>query len=301
MTRRCVPCVVGVLAIASIARAQPATSPTEQLAFDRPEAWAQAYFTSVSLFTGLATAASDKPGSIRVQLEGGWIPPLSASQEVVGFAGTAAENLNTAPILIRPRVQIGLPGRFSVIVGGVPPIRAFGVTPKLLDLAVEWAMVDSPTWRFAWRGHAQTGTVTGAFTCPASVVGLPPGGSGNPTGCEAPSDDVATLRYAAIEFDAARHLARLGNLTPHVAFSVNRIESRFQVEAHTFGSLDQTLLETGGVTWSISTGAAIPIGSRVEVAADAFYTPLDVRRPATAPPSVDSLFNVRALVSYQLR
>jgi hypothetical protein len=292
--------VIAVLSASGV-RAQSIAAPTEHLAFDRPEAWAQEYFTSVSFLTGLGGAAPVAAGSVRVQLEGGWIPSLTATQERVGFAGTASEDLNKAPVFIRPRVQIGLPARLSVVVGAVPPIHAFGVTPRLLDLAVEWAMVDSTAWRFAWRAHGQTGTVTGAFTCPATAVPLPAGGAGNPTGCDAPSSDAATLRYGAIEFDAARRFARLRSLTPHVAVSINDIHSQFQVDAHTFGSIDRTLLETGGVTWSISTGAAMPIGSRVEIAADAFYTPLTVQRSAILARTTDGLFNVRVLASYRIR
>jgi hypothetical protein len=292
---------VCVVALTATARAQSITSPTEHLAFDRPEAWAQEYFTSVSFLTGLGVAAPDVPGSIRIQLEGGWIPSLNASQEQVGFAGTASEDLNKAPLLLRPRVQVGLPARFSVVVGGVPPIRAFGVTPRLFDLAVEWAMVEGPAWRLAWRAHGQTGTVTGAFTCPPGIVSLPPGGPGNPSGCQATSSDVATLRYGALEFDAARRVARLQSLTPHVAISINDIHSQFQVDALTFGRTDRTMLDTGGVTWSISTGAAMPIGQRLEIAADAFYTPLAVQRSVLAPRTIDGLFNVRVLASYRLR
>ncbi|HZT75950.1 MAG TPA: hypothetical protein VFA27_04780 [Vicinamibacterales bacterium] len=55
--------------LAASASAQTTASPTEHLAFDRPEAWAQEYFTSVSFLTG---PAADAPGSVCVQLEGGW-------------------------------------------------------------------------------------------------------------------------------------------------------------------------------------------------------------------------------------
>jgi hypothetical protein len=40
---------------------------------------------------------------------------------------------------------------------------------------------------------------------------------------------------------------------------------------------------------------------RVAFTVDAFYTPLWVRRTATAPRTNDGLFNVRALLSYTLR
>lgn len=82
---------------------------------------------------------------------------------------------------------------------------------------------------------------------------------------------------------------------------MNDIHSRFQVDALTFGRIDQSMLETGGLTWSISTGAAIPIGRRVEVSADAFYTPLTVQRSAFVPPTREGLFNVRVIASYRIR
>lgn len=290
-----------MVAFAASASAQPVIAPTENLAFDRPEAWAQQYFTSVSFLTGLGAATPERPGAVSVQLESGWIPALKPAQEQVGFAGTASEDLNKAPIFFRPRVRIALPGRFAVIAGGVPPVRAFGVTPRLAAVAVEWTMTETEAWRVLWRLHGQTGTVTGAFTCPDAVLTSPAGAAGNPTGCEARSADVATLRYGAIELETARRLDRLGDLAPHVAVAVNGIDSRFQVNARAFGRLDQTLLDTRGVTLSIAGGAAIPIKSRIAVAADAFYTPLLVRRRSAAPRTVDGLFNIRALISYRVR
>src|SRR5581483_5982897 len=138
----------------------------QDLPFDRPEAWAQQYFTTVSMLTGLGPATPERAGDVSIQLESGWIPSLSPSEERVGFSGTSAEDLNKAPVLFRPRVRVALPARFAVVVGGVPPVRAFGVTPRLVAAAVEWTMIDRRAWRASWRVHGQTGSVTGAFTCP---------------------------------------------------------------------------------------------------------------------------------------
>src|SRR5262249_9994646 len=154
------------------------------------------------------------PGSLSVQVESGWIPSMTAAQQHVGFAGTASEDLNKAPVFVRPRLRVALPARFAVIVGGVPPIHAFGVTPRLGGAAVEWPRVETGTWQLSWRAHGQPGNVTGAFTCPEAVLTAAPGSAGNPTGCETVSSDVATLRYGAIEFEAARSLSGLRNLTP---------------------------------------------------------------------------------------
>jgi len=272
----------------------------QDLPFDRPEAWAQQYFTTVSMLTGLGPATPEHPGDVRIQFEGGWIPPLSPSQQRVGFSGTASEDLNKAPVFFRPRVRVTLPARFAVVVGGVPPVRAFGVTPRLLAAAVEWTMIDSNRWRASWRVHGQTGSVTGAFTCPDAVVGAPDGSASNPTGCDARSSDIATLRYGAIEFEVARTLTRFGGITPHASVAVNGIDSRFQVNARTFGQPDNTLLTTKGVTEAFTGGVAVPLGSRFEASLDAFYSPLMVRRDLAAGHTVDGLFNVRGLISYRI-
>jgi hypothetical protein len=289
-----------LIGAAAGANAQTVITSVEQLTFDRPESWALQYFTSATLLTGLDTAQDERAGSITIGLETGWVPSLTPAQQRVGFSGTALQDLNKAPIVVRPRVRVGLPGRFALMAAGMPPIRAFGVTPRLFALALDWAMIDGDEWRVAWRAHGQTGTVTGAFSCPASVTAFPPGSPANPTGCEAESADAATLRYGGIEVETARRIARLSGLTPHVAVGVNAIAARYQVNARAFGDIDHTLLETSGVTWSASAGAALPINSHVTLSADMFYTPLMVRRTATAPRTNEGLFNVRALISYRL-
>ena len=286
--------------LAGSAAAQTVLAPTERLTFDRPESWALQYFTSASMLSGLGPDTSEARGGIRLEIESGWVPPLSAAQQQVGFAGTAAEDLNKAPLLLRPRVRIGVTERLTLIAGGVPPVHAFGVTPKLIDLGAEWTMIDGAHWRAALRAHGQTGTVTGAFTCPAGVVSAAPGSAGNPTGCQTTSDDAATLRYGAVEFAIARRLAGTA-VTPHASIALNAIDSHFQVDAHTFGRIDETALFTHGFTGSASAGASVPIGSRFVIVADMFYSPLMVQRTTTAPSALNGFLNVRALVSYRLR
>jgi hypothetical protein len=288
------------LTLAAHVGAQAVIAPTEQLAFDRPESWALQYFTSVSFLTGLGTVAQEDAGSISLQLESGWIPKLTADQGKVGFAGTADEDLNKAPVFFRPRVRVALPGHLAVIAAGNPPVRTFGITPRLAALALEWRMVDVHGWRLTWHAHGQTGTVTGAFTCPVAVLTSPPGSSGNPTGCETQSSDVVTLRYGALDFDAAYRIARASNLTPHLSVALNGIDSHFQVNAHTFGNIDRTSLYASGATWSVTGGAALPLGSRAALGADVFYTPLEVRRTVQVSRTTDGLFNVRGVVSYRI-
>jgi len=281
----------------------PATTTTtsagyvERLTFDRPEAWAMKYFVSSTMLSGLDVPGNHHPGSISVGLEAGWLPPMSTAQQRVGYYGSAPQDLNKAPIMMRPRVTVGLPGRIALTAAGNPPIRSFGVTPRLVSGAIEWAMIDRQDWRFTIRGHGQTGTVTGAFSCPARLMNLPPGSAGNPTGCTSVSNDIATLRYAGVEVAASR---RLGTVTPHLAVGVNYVDSQFEVRTEAFGQPDYSLLATAGWMMSTSAGIAYTLTERLSIAADAFYAPLKVRRTAGAPRTLESFLNARGLIVYRI-
>lgn len=256
------------------------------------------YFTSATALSGLSTPDSLKAGSLAIQFESGWLPTLSAAQERVGFNGTTPEDLNKAPVFLRPRVALGLPHQLSIIVAVDPPIRSFGVTPRLLALGIDGVMHDSGTWRFGWRAHGQIGTVTAAFTCPANVASFAPGSTNNPTGCTAESSDVTTLRYAGVELQAARRIGH--RLVPHAAAGANVVDNIFQTNAQTFGQPDHTRLQTTGLTLTTSTGIGYAVTERFTIAADLFYAPLTVRRTASSASSIDPMFNARALISYRV-
>jgi hypothetical protein len=281
----------------AIAQTSSASS-SGQIAFDRPEAWAMKYFTSATALSGLSTPDSPSAGSLAVQFEIGWLPTLSAAQERVGFDGTTPEDLNKAPVFLRPRVTIGLPRRLALIIAVDPPIRAFGVTPRLLALGIDGAIHDSGTWHFGWRAHGQIGTVTAAFTCPANVVPFAPGSTANPAGCTAESSDVTTLRYAGVELQAARRIGE--RFAPHAAAGANLVDNVFQTNAQTYGQPDHTRLQANGVTLMASAGIGYTVTKRVTIAADLFYAPLTVRRTLGSASSIDPMINARALISYRV-
>jgi hypothetical protein len=271
----------------------------EALAFDRPESWALKYFASVTLPSGLETPKARSPWSVSFGLDLAWIPSISETNRIVGFGGTKPEDLNKAPLFFRPRVTLGLPASFALTVAFNPPIETFGVTPKLLVLVLERPMVRSDAWSVGLRGYGQVGTVNGAYTCPAEVLGAAPGSPGNLYGCQAESSDTATLNYVGAEASFAH--AGLGRLRiePHAAIAVNYMNLVFQVDALTYGFEDHTRYTTDGFTFSSSAGVTIPLSSRFSTSVDVFYTPLTVQRPTGS--EIDSLFNVRALFTYRLR
>lgn len=300
IVRNAVATVIVCWALAGVPAPAFAQTPAAAgpIAFDRPEAWAMKYFTSATALSGLGTPDTVGPGSVAVQFEGGWLPTLSAAEERVGFNGTSPENLNQAPIVVRPRVAIGLPHHLQITAAVDPPIRAFGVTPRLLALGLDGVMHDSGTWRFGWRAHGQIGSVTAAVTCPPGVASFAPGSANNPAGCSSESSDTTSLRYAGMEWQVARRISR--RFVPHAAIGANLVDTVFQTGAVTYGELDRTRLQTRGVTVAVSAGAGYQISDRFSVALDLFYSPLTVRRSVSSPSTTDPLFNARALVSYRI-
>ena len=276
-------------------------APVERLGFSQPEAWAMKYFASTTLLSGLDIPRDSVPGSVTFGVELGQVPELSVEQQRVGFGGTKEEDLNSAPIFLRPRVAVELPWRLSFTVAFAPPVRFFGVTPRLIAAGLERPFYERAEWKLGWRAYGQVGTVQGAFTCPRAALAFPEGSPNNSYGCEAESADVATLRYIGGELSGSRRFTKMGGLTPHAAVAVNYVDSAFQVNAHTFGYLDHTRLETRGTTVSLSTGIGYELTQRFGLAVDLFYSPLEVRRGLGSPLSNDGLLNARALVSYRLR
>jgi hypothetical protein len=274
------------------------------LGFEQPEAWGLKYFASTTLLSGLQPPEPPEGhrfGSITVGLETSWLPTLDDGQRRIGFKGTVPEDLNKAPVLVRPVVRIGLPRKFSAVVAVPPPFQIFGVTPHLLAFGLERPLLERDRWTLSWRGYGQVGSVKGAFTCSHSVLSFAPGSPQNPTECVGKSADVASLRFAGSELQFAYKIPGRPKVVPHVAAGGNFIDGVFHVNAPVEDGLDHTRLWTRGGTFSGTAGVSYLVNNRVSFTVDVFYSPLWVQRNATAPRTNDGLFNVRALLSYSFR
>jgi hypothetical protein len=201
----------------------------------------------------------------------------------------------------RPSVRVGLPWRLTALASITPPIPAYGITPRLFAFGLERPIVERSQWTLGWRASGQVGSVKAAFTCPRQALGFPAGSSENPSGCVAPSADVASLRYAGTEAQFAYRIPKAPRLSPHLAAGVNFIDSAFQVNAQLATRLDHTRLWTRGTTYTGTAGVSYLFTNRIALTVDAFYTPLLVRRETAGPRTNDGLFNVRALLSYSFR
>lgn len=262
----------------------------EELAFDRPEAWALKYFAAATTFTPLAAPRERAPGALEFALEAGWVPYLDESQRRVGFRGTALEDLNKTPAYARPRLLVGLPAGFGVEVGWVPPVRLNGGKANLFNAALEKTFFDTAGGSLGLRAFGQLGHAKGDFTCPEDVVAEAPGSPGNPQGCNRRSEDSATLNDVGAALTGG---VKLGGATLHGALGATYNDLQFQVGAFTNGTPDNTLLATHGWTGWVAAGADFPVGAHASLSVEAFYSPLAVRRPPATESGNDGLFNVR--------
>jgi len=283
------------------AQTQSVAGPPEQLAFDRPESWALGHFTAATLLSGLETPVTRRPGEVSIGLEIGWLPRLSPSELRVGFDGFETEDLNKASFIPRPRVTVGLPARWSLIVAGTPPVRMFGVKAALLALGLERPLLETLRWTVGLRGYGQIGTANASFTCSASKLAFAPGAPGNTEGCEALSSDTATLRYVGAEASVAYQPRGPSRLSPHAAIGLAHVDDAFQVDALVFGYVDHTRMVTHGTIVSGSGGVTARLTPSLSLGLDVFYSPFRVSRSLGAPAQNDGFFNLRALVSYRLR
>jgi hypothetical protein len=298
----CVAACAGLIFTSpSPAAAQMVMNSVDHLSFDRPESWALKYFTAATLLGGLDTPRTRVPGSVSIGLEGGWMPALSSAQQTVGYNGIESLDLNKAPFIPRPRVVVALPARLSLVVAGVPPIPMFGLTAKLLAVALERPLYESPAMAIGLRVYGQVGTVRGAYTCPPKTLAFEAGAAGNLDGCQAVSSDTAALRYAGAEGSFAYRPDGMNRFSPHAAFGLTYMSVGFQVNALTFGMIDHTHYLSHGVTVSASAGVSYRISSRFGIGTDIFYSPLPVTRGPGAPTQNDGLLNIRTLITYRVR
>ena len=294
--------LVSLLVFSATALAQEVVQSTEHLNEDRPETWAMSYFSSVALLAGLGTPRTRDPGSFEIGFEADWIPKLSKSLRKVGFDGRKEEDLNKAPIFMRPRLTVGLPWKFALTLSYLPPIEVFGVEPNLFAFALERPLYERGPWTIGVRAYGQIGEIRGAFTCPNDVAQYPVGSPQNPFGCEQESNDIVTQRYGGLEFSGSyriERLERLRGLTPYIAVAGNFLDHKFRVRARTFGFADRRRLLADAWTFAASAGVTYPLTERLSLSLGVFYSPLWVTRPPETSSESNPLFNVRSMITYR--
>lgn len=279
--------------LVSPAGAQTIVDRSEQLNFDRPEAWAMAYMASSTLFSASRPASGVEIGKVTVGLEAGYIPRISTEKRRVGFDGIKREDLNKTRVFGRVRVAVGLPADFTLELGWTPPVEVNGVTPKnLFALALERPLFEGEHWRTAARIYHQQGSVRGDITCDRRTASFEPATPANPFGCLEPSNDRARLHYNGLEISGAWTPAD-GRLEPFAAFAFTRAKPRVRVKSETLAGSDRSLLTTRGNLYTGSLGLVWRPAPKWELVSIFSYTPLNVRRPPERTRSRDDFWTAR--------
>lgn len=287
-----------LLGMASTLNGQPRD---EDLAFDRPEAWAMRYFTAAGLMQGSLPPSRLGKGQFALGFDVANVPTLSKSERTVGFNGTKEENMNKAPLIARPLVHYGLSDRFSLTAAYVPPVEIFDrLKTHLAGLFVNVQAVRSDRFMVGVRLGGQWSEARGDFTCAADIAGVMDPEI-NPFGCVEPSNDTFTSLTATAEawVDYRLRTTLPADLFLSVAYSYADLE--FDVNALWQGGFrDQRRLSTSGEIWSFSGGVNVTLSDKLSASLAIVHVPLDVRRPPEFSLETNSLTHFRLSVNLLL-
>jgi hypothetical protein len=172
---------------------------SDDLAFDRPEAWAMKYFAAVGVMQGNGPPLGLGKGQWALGFEISNIPHLDKAQRTVGFNGTKEEDLNKSPILARPLVHYGVTERFSLTGSYVPPVEVFnGLKTHLVGFSANYDLIRGERHIWSVRLIGQWSEAKGDFTAPKEIVGNPDPEE-NPFEAIAPSRDTYTSWTGSID------------------------------------------------------------------------------------------------------
>lgn len=249
---------------------------TERIDFrERPEAWAMKYFAGITLFSGFGPPERTTPGSVRFGFEVADIPKLDRDERRVGFRGTKEDDTNKAPLVLRPRLTIGLSERVSLTGSYVPPARVFDAKTELAAVSLNWRLIEAGPFAAGLRGFAQYGKVEADITCPKDKLHR-----NEYAICHEASDDEMRMRTYGLEIGASYRISQLRDLAPYLTASYQSMRMEFQTDAVLGdGSFhDQSSLTAKGETWAIGGGLTMPITERLDISAGVVYMPNTVRR-----------------------
>jgi hypothetical protein len=135
-----------------------------------------AFYTAPIVFSVATAPDVMRPASIRIGVEGEYIPKPDPAIERTGLCFTQkSEQTSLSPVFGRPRITVGGPFGLALEAAYLPPVTIAKATPNLFSFGVSEAR------RFAHgpvatgttlmlRLHGTFGTVKGPITCPSSSL-----------------------------------------------------------------------------------------------------------------------------------
>jgi hypothetical protein len=278
------------------ANAQVVVHSNENLASNRPEAWAMNYVAASSLMTAFGQTPALAAWRWGVALDLGYIPRLSEAQQRVGLHGIKQEDLNRSPVFGRLRLILGLPGDFVAELGYTPPLSIDGTQPlDLVALSIGRRLFEHDSFTLSMQLFGQHGRAQGDITCPARLAGIADRQQ-NPFGCQAPSNDHIMLNYYGVELTSAWTAE---SWHAHASLGDVRTEFAVQVDALTFNVRDRSYLVARGSMPFATIGASRDLDAHWNLGMEVLYVPLRVQREPNAPSQNDPLTSLRLQLLYR--
>jgi len=206
-----------------------------------------AFYTAPIVFSMATAPKVMKPASIRIGVEGEYIPRPSPALEQTGACFTQkSEHTSLSPVFGRPRITVGGPFGFVLEAAYLPPVTIARAKPNLFSFGVSQAhhfeagpVATGTTLMF--RVHGTFGNVKGAITCPKSS--LQQSSPSSPCFGTTPSADTFHPDMLGGEI-AAGFAPGSGGVSFYAGAGANRIDPHFQVGfTDGNGNVDRTEVE----------------------------------------------------------
>jgi len=278
------------------ARAQIVVHNDENLASNRPEAWAMNYVGASTFMTAFGATPALAAWRWSVALDLGDIPRVSEAHERVGRHGIKQEDLNKSPVFGRLRLILGLPGDFVAELGYTPPLSIDSAQPlDLFAFSIGRRIFEGDSFTLSVQAFGQHGRAQGDITCPARLAGIADRQQ-NPFGCQAPSNDHIMLNYYGLE---ATSEWTAESWHAHASLGVARTEFAVQVDALTFDVRDRSYLVARGSLPFATIGASRDLDPSWNLGVEVLYVPLRVQRELDGPTENNPLTSVRLQLLYR--
>ena len=240
-----------------------------------------AFYTAPIVFSVATAPEVMQPASIRIGVEGEYIPKPDPAIERTGLCFTQkSEHTSLSPVFGRPRVTIGGPFGLALEAAYLPPVTIAKATPNLFSFAV------SEAHRFArgpvttgttlmFRLHGTFGNVKGPITCPASS--LQQTSATSPCYGTTPSKDTFHPDMFGGELIAGVSPGS-GAFSFYLGGGATRIDPHFQVGfTDAAGNVDRTQVELDSplVRGSVFGGVTAVVRRIFDVGAQIYSVPSD--------------------------
>lgn len=249
------------------------------------EAKLLAFYTAPIVFTMATAPEVLPPASIRIGVEGEYIPKPDPAIEQTG-TGTIrcfnqkSEHTSLSPVFGRPRITVGGPFGFSIEAAYLPPVTIARATPNLFSFAISQAhhVARGPLSNgttLMLRVHGTFGNVKGAITCSQSQ--LQQTSSIMPCYGMRPSKDTFHPDMFGGEV-AAGFAPGVRGISFYGGAGINRIDPHFQVGFTDLnGTLDRTQveLEKPAYRGAIFGGVSAVLRQVLDVGAQLYSVPSD--------------------------